>query len=517
MKRIFVYLVLLNFPLFGDSLKEPHRETHPIQGGERIPSGSFQNVVYVNMDSGFCTGTLVHQNWILTAAHCVSNNNEHQITDPVNRITFGRGESYRVDITDIGRIVIHPEFIYRGVPGFVKDAALIEIPKGAPPGIKPIPIMTERQEREFFSQSRRNGIIIGHGYIRGGYLDLHLNHAEVPTQTDEECRQQQGGFAGVVHADTVCANTTSEFIGGGDSGGPLLIPQYGKDLLFDGDPTGYSQMGIASIRTDNGQDEEVVSVFQRVSTIRNWIQEVTSTPQVLPHVFSGDLNGLDTWTETIFTNTAQEPCPITLTFSQGTQDTPAVQFNNQVHDRNQVTFSLPAGSTRSVEITSLDGSFVHGALYIEPECSSTSLNIQGRYLIQDRQGIIQEVFSIAPETRFDWLKAGECKILTSKFGDGRDVGLAFVTARPGKQAPSGSQLNFQAYDWNGKQAEALSSIVVTGRKEALNPWELEEPRMVEICLDVPESNSHFQLAIIAVGAKATSGKVQYFTEDLIEP
>ena len=25
--------------------------------------------------------------------------------------------------------------------------------------------------------------------------------------------------------------------------GLLLIPQYGKDLLFDGDPTGYSQMG----------------------------------------------------------------------------------------------------------------------------------------------------------------------------------------------------------------------------------------------------------------------------------
>ena len=513
MKRILVYLALLNLPVFGEIV----REDHPIQGGERVPSGSFQNVVYVNNDQGFCTGSLVHPNWILTAAHCVSNNNERRITDPVNRITFGRGESYRVDITDIGRIVIHPEFIYRGVPGFVKDAALIEIPEGAPPGIEPIPIMTERQEREFFSQSRRNGIIIGHGYIRGGYLDLHLNHAEVPTQTAEECRQQQGGSAGIVHADTVCANTISEYVGGGDSGGPLLIPQYGEDLLFSGDPTGYFQLGIASIKADNKQDEEVISVFQRVSTIRNWIQEVAFTPQILPHVFSGDLNGLDSWTETVFTNMAQESCLVALTFSQGTQDAPSVQFNNNVYDRNQVTFALPAGSTQSVEITSLDGSFIHGALYIEPECSFMSLNIQGRYLVQDQQGIIQEVYSIAPETHLDWLEEGQCKILTSKFGNGRDVGLAFVTSRPRREAPSGSQLTFNAYTWDGERAETLAPIPVTGRKTALNPWELEEPRMMEICLDIPEPGSQFQLAIIAVGAKATRGRVQYFTEDLIKP
>ena len=516
MKRIFVYLVLLNFPLFGDSLKEPHRETHPIQGGERIPSGSFQNVVYVNMDSGFCTGTLVHQNWILTAGHCVSEDNGARI-NPVNRVTFGRGESYRVDLFNFGRILIHPQYNARGIPGFAYDYALVEILDGAPEGIKPVPIMNMEQEQEFFARSEREGIIIGHGYIREGSLDLHLNYGKVPVQTAQECREEQGANLLVVHADTICANSDTQYVGGGDSGSPLLVPQTTSDSLFDNESQDYATIGVGSIRIRDRNDVDRVSVFARTAVAYDWIQETIVSPQILPHVFSGDLSGLDTWTETIFTNTTAEPCPVNLTFSQGTQDTPAVQFNNQVHDHNQVTFSLPAGSTRSVEITSLDGSFIHGALYINLDCSSTSLNIQGRYLIQDRQGIIQEVFSIAPETRFDWLKAGDCKILTSKFGNGRDVGLAFVTSQPGREAPSGSQLTFSAYTWDGERAETLAPILVTGRKTALNPWKLKEPRMVEICLDSPELDSQFRLAIIAVGAKATSGKVQYFTEDLIDP
>ena len=140
-------------------------DRHEIQGGERIPSGSFQNVVYVNMDSGFCTGTLVHWNWILTAGHCVSINNGAQI-NPVNRVTFGRGESYRVDLFNIGRILIHPQYNSRGIPGFSYDYALVEILDGAPPGIEPVPLMSFDQERDFFTRSEREGIIIGHGYIR---------------------------------------------------------------------------------------------------------------------------------------------------------------------------------------------------------------------------------------------------------------------------------------------------------------------------------------------------------------
>ena len=296
-----------------------------------------------------------------------------------------------------------------------------------------------------------------------------------------------------------------------------MVPTSLPDSLFGNELAEYSQLGVGSTRAKDRNDEDRVSVYGRASLVYDWVRETTLTPRILPHVFTGDLGGQDTWTEIIFTNTTSEPCPVTLIFSQGTEDAPPVQFNQAVYNRNRMVLTIPSGSTRMVEITSLGKSFVHGSLYINQDCHTTSLNIQGRYLVQDPQGTIQEVYSISPEDRLSWLGMDHCKILMSRFGNGRDVGLAFVTARPGQMAPSGSQLTFRAYTWDGNEAETLAPIPVTGKKDARNPWELNQPRMVEICLDTVERDSDFQLAIITVGAKATRGRVQYFTEDLIEP
>ena len=520
MQRLLIWFVLLTVPLFGE---DSIRGTHHIHGGGRIPSASFRNVAYIDQYSGFCTGTLVHWNWVLTAGHCVSRDNRTRI-NPINRITFGREEPYRDDIYDIGRIIVHPQYSAAG-KGFAYDYALIELPGGAPDGITPVSVMTLSQERDFFSRIERKGIIIGHG--RGGASRLALNYAEVPAQTHEECVQQQGADPEIAHSDTVCANSSNQYIGSGDSGGPLLILPP-SDLSngsspFDDDRSpnqsfdNYSQLGVASIRSYDRDGEHRASVFARTSIVYDWIQRTTASYQILPHVFSGDLNGLNTWTEVVFTNTTLEPCPIVLLFSQGTQSTSPIQFDGKVYDRNRISFNLSAGTTRSVQMTSLDDSFTHGTLYVDPSCPSTAINTQGRYVIQDRQGSPREVFSIAPEISPDWLSQDRCKILTSKFGNGRDVGLAFVTAQPDQVAPSGSQLTFNAYTWDGNPAETLAPITITGLKTALNPWDLDEPRMIEICLDTGGSSEDFRLAILAVGAKAVGGKVQYFTEDLIDP
>lgn len=46
-----------------------------------------------------------------------------------------------------------------------------------------------------------------------------------------------------------------------------------------------------------------------------------------------------------------------------------------------------------------------GAVYVEQEagCSPGDLQVEGRYLITDRDGQIMEVFSVLPQTDSDWL------------------------------------------------------------------------------------------------------------------
>ena len=145
--------------------------------------------------------------------------------------------------------------------------------------------------------------------------------------------------------------------------------------------------------------------------------------------------------------------------------------------------------------------------------------MQGRYLLHGRtDGEIVEVFSVAPQHPGHWMASGDCRILSVVFGRGRNVGLAWVTSQQDQAAPKGTRLQVHAFDWDGQPAEELPPLAVTGEQTALNPWRLDEPRLIRLCLDVPEeSGSNFRLALIAIGAKATPRSVQYATESLSSP
>ena len=91
-----------------------------------------------------------------------------------------------------------------------------------------------------------------------------------------------------------------------------------------------------------------------------------------------------------------------------------------------------------------------------------------------------------------------------------------VTAEPGHQAPVGAQLTMEAFDWNGQPVGNMESLEVTGVQHALNPWQFDEPRLVRMCLDVPQDDG-FRLSLIAIAATATSRNVQYSTSPLLKP
>ena len=159
-----------------------------------------------------------------------------------------------------------------------------------------------------------------------------------------------------------------------------------------------------------------------------------------------------------------------------------------------------------------------GAAYVEQEagCSGGDLQVEGRYLITDREGQIREVFSVLPQTDRDWLTDGECRMLSNSFGSRDNIGLAMVTAQPEEAASNGTKMTFEAYDWQGNLVDEPPGLEVTGVQQALNPWKFSEPRRVKLCLEVPDDQpTGFRLSLISIAARVSSRNVQYSSSALI--
>jgi len=96
-------------------------------------------------DGGFCTAALIRDRLLLTAAHCVYDQNDEPI--PASEFTFQAGLRYgRADATrNIIRVVPHPDYVPDGpsaqIEGIANDIAVLEL---AQPirysGVEPFPI-----------------------------------------------------------------------------------------------------------------------------------------------------------------------------------------------------------------------------------------------------------------------------------------------------------------------------------------------------------------------------------------
>ncbi|WP_243867108.1 trypsin-like serine protease [Actinophytocola oryzae] len=203
-------------------------------GGTPAAQGEFPWIVRLSMG---CGGSMITQQLVLTAAHCVP------ATGPNTSITATLGA---IDLQDPNRIVVRSDYVHRapgagGPPG--DDWALIRLEH--PVDVPTVPIAT--------TPDLDSGTFTVAGWgaaTEGGPQQRFLLKAQVPFIDDAQCQSAGSDYLDLVPAEEICAGNWTA--GGvdtcqGDSGGPLL----NKDANGEWVLIGTTSWGIGCARPQN--------------------------------------------------------------------------------------------------------------------------------------------------------------------------------------------------------------------------------------------------------------------------
>jgi secreted trypsin-like serine protease len=271
--------------LSGQALGET--DTEMIVGGTAAPDGKYpwQVRLYSSADDkiGFCGGSIIAAQWILTAAHCLLD---------TEAVVVGYGSNDRTKTTKIEseKIIVHPGYI----AGEKSDVALVKLKKPIPDA-KAIGYVDAAKDQALLPDGA-NVIVTGWGAIwdfqafqnavdvmagrrtvseRKLLTDeelqapLKLHEVDIQVIDPTECKAvyQSLQVPAFSIGDTeICATGLT---GGkdscfGDSGGPLVV-------AADND-RGYAQVGIVSWGPQCG-NPLYPGVYTRVSSFSKWIKD----------------------------------------------------------------------------------------------------------------------------------------------------------------------------------------------------------------------------------------------------
>ncbi|KAH8376258.1 hypothetical protein KR200_003029, partial [Drosophila serrata] len=258
MKVLIVFALALAYAS-GSALRAAPSQEGRITHGENARTDQFPYQVGLSLkvgsSSAWCGGSLIGNEWVLTAAHC---------TDGVDSLEVYLGSTVRsspkvkhhVDKKDI---IIHAEWNSRTLRN---DISLVRIPRVE---FSSAIDRVELPKHESHYSSYDGDDVIASGWGRtsddSGAVAAHLQFAHMKVISNSECKRT---YYTTIRDSNICVSTSAAVSTcNGDSGGPLVLS------------SSKVQVGLTSFGSASGCEKELPAVFTRVTSYLDWIKEHT--------------------------------------------------------------------------------------------------------------------------------------------------------------------------------------------------------------------------------------------------
>ncbi|MGW6770401.1 S1 family peptidase [Streptomyces sp. NPDC055037] len=214
-----------------------------IIGGSSVPAAeSWMVSLYNDSSGGFCGGTLIDRQWVLTAAHCVAVGRDMKDL----RVRVGSdNKSAGGTVADVSDIVAHPSWAFSDGAGDGTDLALLKLKQ--PVDQKPLKL--NKKSPAVGTPAR----VLGWGNM---CIDDDCWPEKLQEVTLPVSEKRDGRFA--------IQDKESRGVAPGDSGGPLVVKDKGAWRLA----------GVTSNARELGDGAGAESNFTDVAQYRDWISEI---------------------------------------------------------------------------------------------------------------------------------------------------------------------------------------------------------------------------------------------------